>query len=415
MATSYKNGNLFCENVDVEEIAQNFGTPVYVYSKKKILDSLFKYQRALNSHRYLICYPVKTNYSLSILDLLNRHGCGFDIASEGELQRVLAVGGNPEQVVYSGVGKSKKEIELSLESKIYSIHVESWEELDRTEEISRNLNCRAPLGVRVNPDIDAQTHRYVSTGIKDSKFGVPLEDVQELYQRIKHSPYLEAKGIHCSIGSQLTELSPLLEARDCIVDLVDSLEILGVKLEYVDLGGGIGIAYRQGETEPDISSWVQEIVKPVAARGLRLLLEPGRSIVGHAGILLTRVEYVKKSVKNFAVVDAALTELIRPALYDGYHHILPSHQHSNIKPLLCDVVGPVCENTDFLARDRWLTVQQGDVLAILSVGAYGSVMSSNYNSRFRSAEVIVDGNQVFEIRKRETIAEQIQNEFVVCV
>lgn len=353
-------------------------------------------------HDHLVCFAVKANPSLAILNLFARLGAGFDIVSGGELARVLAAGGDPAKVVFSGVGKTETEMRAALDAGIFCFNVESAAELERLNAVAGNMDKIAPVSLRVNPNVDAKTHPYISTGLKNNKFGVAYEDAFTLYQRAAAMPNIAVHGVDCHIGSQLTELSPFLDAFDRVLSLVDQLEQAGIHIQHMDAGGGIGICYSD-ETPPDFSVYAEAMLKKLGDRKVKLVFEPGRALVGNAGVLLTQVEYLKHTeAKNFAIVDAAMNDLMRPALYDAYHGIVQV-KPSNSAALVYEIVGPVCESGDFLGHDRKLALQQGDLLAILSAGAYGMSMSSNYNTRPRAAEVMVDGNQCHLIRKRETI------------
>lgn len=353
---------------------------------------------------HLVCFAVKANPSLAILNLFARLGAGFDIVSGGELARVLAAGGDPAKIVFSGVGKTKAEMQAALEAGIFCFNVESAAELERLNEVAGSLQKIAPASLRVNPNVDAKTHPYISTGLKNNKFGVAYEDAFSLYQRAADLPNIGVHGVDCHIGSQLTELSPFLDAFDRVLALVDQLEQAGIHIQHIDAGGGIGICYSD-ETPPDFSAYAAAMLQKLGKRKVKLVFEPGRALVGNAGALLTRVEYLKHTeAKNFAIVDAAMNDLMRPALYDAYHEIV-AVQPAAIEPQIYEIVGPVCESGDFLGHDRSLAIQQGDLLAILSAGAYGMSMSSNYNTRPRAAEVMVDGSHCHLIRERESVTQ----------
>ncbi len=396
----YRAGRLYAEDVPLSDIAQAVDTPCYVYSRQALTEAYQRFDQAFAGQPHLLCYSVKANSNLAILNLFARLGAGFDIVSGGELARVLAAGGDARRVVFSGVGKTAAEMRLGLEAGILCFNVESQAELELLNQVAGEMSRKAPVSIRVNPDVDPKTHPYISTGLKQSKFGVEYGFAFELYQRAAALPHLLVRGIDCHIGSQITEVSPFLAALDKVLDLVDRLQTVGIAVEHLDLGGGIGIRYRD-EALIDIAQYAQAVQLRLAGRGLKLLLEPGRALVGNAALLLTRVTYLKPGTeKCFAVVDAAMNDLIRPALYDAYHDILPVAPHSGTQHLY-DVVGPVCESGDFLGKNRYLVLEASDLLAIMSAGAYGMCMSSNYNTRPRAAEVMVDGTQMFLVRKRE--------------
>lgn len=398
-----------CENVSFQTLAEEYGTPLYVYSQAALDEALTAYQTAFSGLEPLICYAVKANSNLSILRYFAKAGCGFDIVSGGELARVLAAGGDPAKTIFSGVGKSEAEIRYALESGIKCFNVESLPELDRLADVARSMGKRAPVSLRINPDVDAQTHPYISTGLKANKFGIAMEDAERAYKTAAASTYLEVVGIDCHIGSQLIDVSPLPEACAKILQLVDRLSAQGIELQHIDLGGGIGIVYDK-ETPPDLAVYAAQVTEMLAGRGLQLLLEPGRSLVGNAGTLLARVEYVKHNGdKKFVVVDAAMNDLIRPALYQAYHRIENNADKSTL-PFVADVVGPICESSDFLAQDREIAAEAGDLLLVRSAGAYASSMASNYNTRPRAAEVWVSGSRHSLIRKRETWEDLLANE-----
>ena len=401
--------SLHCENISYTELAERFGTPLYVYSQTELDSAFARYQTAFAALDPLICYAVKANGNLSVIRRFAELGSGFDIVSGGELARVLAAGGRADKTIFSGVGKSAAEIEFALKSGIKCFNVESLPELDRINEIAGRLKTTAPVSLRINPDVDAQTHPYISTGLKANKFGIAYADALEAYRHASRQSHLKIVGIDCHIGSQLTDLSPLVEACERILALVDQLAAEGIVLEHLDLGGGVGIVY-QDENVPDLGAYAKEVQKLMGTRRLKLVLEPGRSLVGNAGALLTRVEFVKHGEeKNFVMVDAAMNDLMRPALYDAYHHI-EAVETKDIEPLTANIVGPICETGDFLGKDRTIACEEGDLLLIRSAGAYGSSMASNYNTRNRAAEVLVDGNECKLIRQRETVEQQMANE-----
>lgn len=397
-----KNGELYAENSPLSKIAADFGTPTYVYSKEALTSAFSRFSAGFEGTDHLVCFAVKSNPSLAILSLFAKLGAGFDIVSGGELARVIAAGGDPAKVVFSGVGKTESEMRSALEVGIFCFNVESASELDRLNRVAGNMKKIAPVSLRVNPNVDAKTHPYISTGLKNNKFGVAYEEALSLYQAAAKMPNIVIHGVDCHIGSQLTELSPFLDALDRVLALVDQIEAVGIPIHHIDAGGGIGICY-QDETPPEFSEYAQAMRLKMASRKVKLVFEPGRALVGNAGALLTKVEYLKHTEsKNFAIVDAAMNDLMRPALYDAYHDIV-SVKPSEVESQVYEIVGPVCESGDFLGHDRQLALRQDDLLAILSVGAYGMSMSSNYNTRPRAAEVMVDGDQVYEIRKREQI------------
>ena len=399
-----KNGELYAENFPLSNIAAEFGTPTYVYSKEALTSDFKRFDAGFEGTDHLVCFAVKSNPSLAILSLFAKLGAGFDIVSGGELARVIAAGGDPAKVVFSGVGKTEIEMRSALEAGIFCFNVESASELDRLNAVAASMNKIAPVSLRVNPNVDAKTHPYISTGLKNNKFGVAYEDALSLYQRAAKMPNIAIHGVDCHIGSQLTELSPFLDALDRVLALVDQLEAAGIAIHHIDAGGGIGICYVD-ETPPDFAEYAQAMRQKMAGRQVKLVFEPGRALVGNAGALLTKVEYLKHTeAKNFAIVDAAMNDLMRPALYDAYHDIV-ALKPANVDAQVYEIVGPVCESGDFLGHDRKLALAQGDLLAVLSAGAYGMSMSSNYNTRPRAAEVMVDGDKVYEIRKREQIAD----------
>ncbi|MDQ5915798.1 MAG: diaminopimelate decarboxylase [Pseudomonadota bacterium] len=401
-AFSLKNGTLHAENVALASIAERFGTPCYVYSRAALEASLDEFLAELQGIDALVCYAVKANSNLGILNLFARRGAGFDIVSGGELQRALAAGADPQKIVFSGVGKTADEMRLALETGILCFNVESAPELDRLNEVAGTIGKKAPISLRVNPNVDAKTHPYISTGLKENKFGVAYEDALALYRHAAALPNIAISGIDCHIGSQLLDPAPFAEALDKILLLVDQLAAEGIQLHHIDLGGGLGIRYSD-ETAPTVKSYLGPLLAKLAGRKLKIVLEPGRRLVGNAGLLLTKVEYLKPGeVKNFAIVDAAMNDLARPALYDAWHDILPVAPHTGGEQSW-EIVGPVCESGDFLGHGRSLALQPGDLLAIMSAGAYGMAMSSNYNTRPRAAEVLVDGDQAHLVRRRETV------------
>ena len=390
------------ENVALNEIAEAFGTPTYVYSRHALHRAYAAWQAALAGRRASVCYAVKANSTLGVLSVFARLGAGFDIVSGGELSRVIAAGGDPGKVVFSGVGKSAAEMRQALEAGIRCFNVESAAELERLNEVAGQQAKRAPIALRVNPDVDPKTHPYISTGLKSNKFGVAFDEALALYRRAAALPHLQVSGIACHIGSQLLEREPIAEAAEKILGLVDQLASEGIALDHIDLGGGLGIRY-QDEEPPAVADYLAPLLALTAGRKEELFFEPGRSLVGNAGLLLTRVEYLKLGEeKNFAIVDAAMNDLARPALYEAWHDVIAVRPHDG-PPRQYEVVGPICESGDFLARGRELALAEGDLLAILSAGAYGMAMSSNYNTRPRAAEVLIDGDRIIPIRQRETI------------
>ena len=406
MAFAYRNGALCAEQVSLEDIAARFGTPCYVYSRAAIVSAYNDFARAMGSRDGLVCYSVKANSNLSVLALLAQLGAGFDIVSGGELARVLAAGGDRRRILFSGVGKSEAELRYALEQGIYCINVESEAELERVAQVARALKRRAPIAFRVNPDIDAKTHPYISTGLRENKFGVPHADAERLYRRAAEMPELQVVGIGCHIGSQLSDTAPFVAAAERLVALAERIEAKGIALSHVDLGGGMGIRYKDEPARPR-GEFVAAALRVLGKRRQALVLDPGRSIVGEAGALLTRVEYVKPGAeRSFVIVDAAMNDLLRPALYDAWHEVRPVREtESAAGGVVYDIVGPVCESADFLARGRALRARQGHLLALMSAGAYGMSMSSNYNSRPRAAEVLVEGANARLVRRRETLDE----------
>ena len=400
----YQNDTLYAEQVSLAEIAARFGTPCYVYSRAALTDNLRQFTNALQGRAHLICYAVKANSNLAILNIFARQGAGFDIVSGGELQRVLSAGGDARKIVFSGVGKTVAEMRMALDAGILCFNVESAAELERLDEVSAGMGKIAAISLRVNPDVDAKTHPYISTGLKQNKFGVAYGDSLALYRKAQGLPNLRITGMDCHIGSQLTETSPFIAAAEKVLALVDALSGEGIHLEHLDLGGGLGIRYND-ETPPTIGEYVAALLATLRGRGEKLILEPGRVLVGNAGILLTRVEYLKHGEeKNFAIVDAAMNDLMRPALYDAYHGILPVMRENHVERCY-EVVGPICETGDFIGHARDLRIAPQSLLAVLSAGAYGMSMSSNYNTRPRAAEVIVDGGVVHLVRERETLSQ----------
>jgi diaminopimelate decarboxylase len=397
-----RDGRLHAESVPLEELARRFGTPCFVYSRAALEGAFRALAAPLAARDHLICYAMKANSNLAVLDVLARLGAGFDIVSGGELARVIAAGGDPRKVVFSGVGKSEAEIRQGLAARILCFNVESGGELERIERVAAAAATRAPVSMRVNPDVDPKTHPYISTGLRENKFGVAAEEALALYRKAATSAHLEVVGIDFHVGSQLTEVAPFVDALDRALALVDRLADEGIALHHIDLGGGLGIRYRD-ERPPSPAEYLEPLLGRLAGRPQKILLEPGRALVGNAGVLLTRVEYLKHGPeRNFAVVDAAMNDLLRPALYDAWHDIVPVARRDGPERVY-EVVGPVCETGDFLGHGRPLALAQGDLLAILSAGAYGMVMSSNYNTRPRAPEVMVEGSTVQLVRERETV------------
>ena len=405
----YKNGELLAENCQVAELARTYGTPLYIYSRATLERHWHAFDRAVANHPHLICYAVKANSNLAVLNVLARLGSGFDIVSGGELSRVIEAGGDPKKVVFSGVGKTVDEMEMALNLGIHCFNVESAAELEQLNLVALRLNKVAPVSLRINPDVDAGTHPYISTGLKENKFGIAMEVTESIFTRDDELPGLQVKGVDCHIGSQLTEIKPFLDAMDRMLALIDRLAELGIIIEHFDVGGGLGVTY-DDETPPQPDAYASALLERLGDRKLKLIFEPGRAIAANAGIFVTQVLYLKgNSDKHFALVDGAMNDLIRPSLYSAWQKIIPvvPRQGENLN---YDIVGPVCETGDFLGKDRELCLESGDYLAVRSSGAYGFTMSSNYNSRPRSAEVMVDGEQAHLIRKRETLSQLWQGE-----
>ncbi len=400
------------ESVSLERIAVEFGTPCYVYSHATLIAAYREFDSAFAGRDHLICYAVKANSNLAILNLFARLGSGFDIVSGGELKRVLNAGGDPQKVVFSGVGKHPEEMRAALAAGIFCFNVESEAELLRLNQIAAEMNKLAPVSLRVNPDVDARTHPYISTGLKENKFGIPFDEAEKLYLSAQQFSNIRFTGLDCHIGSQLTELNPFIEAAEKVLALLARLEAQGSRIEHLDLGGGLGIRY-SSETPPLARDYVAALCAKIGQRSQRILIEPGRALVGNSGLLLTRVEYLKHTpYRDFAIVDAAMNDLIRPALYDAYHEVLPvTVSEENAK--MYQIVGPVCETGDFLGHDRRLSLRQGDLLAVMSAGAYGMSMSSNYNTRPRAAEVMVEGDHIHLIRERESVEQLIAHERIL--
>jgi diaminopimelate decarboxylase len=408
-AFTRRDGQLFAEGVALSAIAERFGTPTYVYSRAHIEQQYRAYADALQGIDHLVCFAVKANSNLGVLNLLARLGAGFDIVSRGELERVLAAGGQPDKIVFSGVGKTRDDMRRALQIGVHCFNVESTDELERLQLIAAELNVRAPVSLRVNPDVDAGTHPYISTGLKENKFGIAIADAEAVYARAAALPNLQVLGVDCHIGSQLTTLPPFLDALDRLLALIDRLAARDIHIRHLDLGGGLGVQYRD-EQPPLAGDYIAAVRERLGNRALALVFEPGRSIVANAGVLLTRVEYLKHTEhKDFAIVDAAMNDLIRPALYQAWMDVVAVQPRTSaVRPY--DIVGPICETGDFLAKGRELALEEGDLLAVCSAGAYGFVMSSNYNTRGRAAEVLVDGDQAFEVRRRESVQELFATE-----
>ncbi|MCK7544524.1 diaminopimelate decarboxylase [Marinobacter bryozoorum] len=407
---SYRDGQLFAEQVAVADIARDFGTPAYVYSRAAFENHYRAYDEALAGHAHLVCYAVKANSNLAVLNVLARLGAGFDIVSVGELERVLRAGGDPARVVFSGVGKQPHEMRRALEVGVRCFNVESDTELDRLNEVAGEMGVKAPISLRVNPDVDAGTHPYISTGLKENKFGIDIAEAPRVYARAAAMPHLDIQGVDCHIGSQLTTVDPFLDALDRVLALVDRLAEDGIAIRHLDMGGGLGVTYDQ-EQPPCPGDYIRAMLERIGDRPLELVLEPGRSIAANAGIMLTRVEFLKcTGHRNFAIIDAAMNDMIRPALYSAWQAIIPVQPRTDVAEQDWDLVGPVCETGDFLGKDRRLALTAGDLLAVRSAGAYGFVMSSNYNTRNRPPELMVDGDRVHVIRERETLDDQLRQE-----
>lgn len=409
----FKNNELHAEDVALSEIAAEFGTPCYVYSRKTLERHYRAYDAAFGEHAHLICYAVKSNSNLGVLSVLARLGSGFDIVSVGELERVLKAGGNPDRIMFSGVGKQVSEMRRALEVGVHCFNIESLPELYRLNQVAQEMGVRAPVSFRVNPDVDAGTHPYISTGLKENKFGISIDTAVEAYQQARELSAIDIIGVDCHIGSQLTEVAPFLDALTRVLALIDELKEAGIAIRHLDLGGGLGVRYNN-ETPPEPAEYVGQVIKQLGDRRIELVMEPGRSISANAGVLLTRVEYIKPTPhKNFAIIDAAMNDLLRPALYGAWQKIVSVINDDSTPELNYDLVGPVCETGDFLGKDRALRIKEGDLLAVKSAGAYGFSMSSNYNSRNRAAEVLVDGAKTQLVRARETLDYQMALESVV--
>lgn len=410
---NYRDNELFAEDIAVQDIIKKYGSPCYIYSRATLERHWHAFDKAFQDHSHLICYAVKANSNIGLLNLLARLGSGFDIVSIGELERVIAAGGDPKKVVFSGIGKRKDEILAALKIGIRCFNIEVRDELDRINRLAKLLGVIAPVSFRVNPNVDAKTHPYISTGLKENKFGIDIDQALTEYHRAATMPNINIIGIDCHIGSQLTETGPFLDALDKLLELVSALKADNINLHHLDLGGGLGIRYNT-ETPPKPADYIELILERLGTTDFEILLEPGRAIVGNAGILVTQIEYLKPTPhKNFAIVDAAMNDLMRPSLYSAWQEIIPIVKNSDIPEKLWDIVGPVCETGDFLGKDRILKIAQGDLLAIRSSGAYGFSMSSNYNSRPRVPELMVDGNQVHLIRERESLINLWSNEHLL--
>jgi diaminopimelate decarboxylase len=409
----YQSGIMHAEQVSLAAIAEQYSTPSYIYSRAALETHWQAFDQAFEAVPHLVCYAVKANSNLAVLNVLARLGSGFDIVSAGELARVLAAGGKAGKTVFSGVGKTEAEIDYALHQGIRCFNVESIPELTRINNVAEKAGIKAPVSIRVNPDVDAQTHPYISTGLKENKFGIAIDEARAVYQSAKTMSYLNIVGVDCHIGSQLTSVSPFVDALKRVLALIDDLATDGINIEHLDIGGGLGIHY-QDETPPTPAEYAAALMPLLQDRKLEVLLEPGRAIAGNAGVLLTKVEFIKPTeAKQFAIVDAAMNDLLRPALYQSWQAIEPVVQESGAAPAVYDIVGPICETGDFLGKDRELAISQGDILAIQSAGAYGFTMSSNYNSRPRAAEVMVDGKETHLVRERETVEALFAGEHIL--
>lgn len=419
---NYKDNELYAEDIKVTDLVERYGSPLYVYSKATLVRHLKAFEEALAAKDHLICYAVKANSSLAILNTIAKFGCGFDVVSKGELMRVIKAGGDPGKVIYSGVGKREDEIEFALQSKIKCLNIESESELYKVEQVAKRLSLIAPVALRVNPNVDAKTHPSISTGLKKNKFGIAFEDALRLYTYIANSEHLQATGIDCHIGSQMTSGAPIIEATDKLISLYHQLEEIGIKVDHIDIGGGLGVTYND-ETPPSPYEYLAAVIVRLKDIDVSIYCEPGRAMVANAGILLTNVLYLKSnSERNFCIVDAAMGDLIRPALYNSWMNIIPAVKRDPSDALegsnangtkLYDVVGPICESDDYLGKDRHLNVREGDVLAVRGAGAYGSSMSSNYNSRPLCAEILVDGDKAYVIRERQKEEDMWLNERII--
>lgn len=409
----YRNGQLFAENLPVADIAREYGTPCYIYSRATLERHWHAFNDAFGTQPHLVCYAVKANSNIAILNLFARLGSGFDIVSVGELERVLRAGGDPSKVVFSGVGKKASEIRRALAVGIRCFNVESEPELARINAVAGEMGKIAPISLRVNPDVDAQTHPYISTGLKENKFGIEISRAEEVYLKAAAMPHLNVVGIDCHIGSQLLTLSPFMDALQRVLALAERLAAQGVKVHHLDIGGGLGVRYRDDQVAPTPAEYMAQLFTDERLRGYEIFVEPGRAIAANAGILVTEVEFLKMAeYKNFAVIDAAMNDLIRPALYGAWQEIIPVVPRDG-ETAIYDIVGPVCETGDFLGKERDLNIQAGDLLAVRSSGAYGFTMASNYNTRPRAVEIMVDGSAVHVIRQRETLADLMNGEFIL--
>ncbi len=408
----FRNNVLYAEDVPLDHLADKLGTPLYVYSRAALKAAWESYRNAVGQHPVLVCYGMKANSNLAVLKEFARLGAGFDIVSGGELKRALTAGADPSRIVFSGVGKQAWEMRAALTARVKCFNVESEAELRRLSEVAQDMGLRAPVSLRVNPDVDAQTHPYISTGLKENKFGIAIESALDAYRSAQSLPGLEIVGVDCHIGSQLTDISPYFDALEKLLDLIEKLDQAGIKIAHLDLGGGLGIRYTD-ETPPSPQALLDRVFERLNARGfghLQLVLEPGRSLVGNAGVLLTRVQYLKHAeARNFAIVDAAMNDLLRPALYEAFHGVRPVRPRAGDETVY-DIVGPVCESADWLAKQRTLAIEQGDLLAVESAGAYSMAMASNYNARPRAAEAMVDGDKYYVVRQRETLDDLLKGE-----
>lgn len=406
----YRDGELYAEDVPLRQIAEQYGTPCYVYSRATLERHWHAFDQAFASHPHLVCFAVKANSNLGVLNVLARLGSGFDIVSVGELERVVAAGGDPGKVLFSGVGKQAHEMRRALELGIRCFNVESEAELDRLNEVAGQVGTTAPIALRVNPDVDAKTHPYISTGLKENKFGIEIDEALHIYRKAADMPHIRVSGIDCHIGSQLTELAPFLDALDRVLALVERLQADGIEIDHLDLGGGLGVRYND-ERPPEPAEYAQALAQRLGDAPYEIFLEPGRAIAANAGVLLTRVEYVKAGeAKDFAVIDAAMNDLIRPSLYQAWQSIVTVQQQPSGRSGEYDLVGPICETGDFLGKGRQLTLEQNTLLAVRSSGAYGFTMASNYNTRPRGPEIMVDGDTTHLIRRRETVQELFAGE-----
>jgi diaminopimelate decarboxylase len=411
LSFSYQNQSLYAESVDIADLVANYASPLYVYSRTDIENNWREFDKAFGDNKHLVCYAVKANSNIAVLNVLAKIGAGFDIVSMGELERVLAAGGQAKKCVFSGVAKTVAEIKRGLEVGIRCFNVESAAELERINQVAIEANIQAPISIRVNPNVDAKTHPYISTGLKENKFGVAIDDAIVLYEKAHNLKNINIQGLDCHIGSQLTDVSPFIDALDKMLALIAKLSDRGIEISHLDLGGGVGIRY-DDENTININAYVASILKKVG--NLEIILEPGRAIVGNAGVFITKVEFLKQnSDKSFAIIDGAMNDLLRPAFYNAYHQVLPVSKTNKGINAKWDLVGPICETGDFLAKDRQLSLSAGDYLAVMSAGAYGFTMSSNYNTRPRVAEVMVSDNQHYLIRKRETIQDLFNTEILI--